>query len=163
MRRIQDSYYGWQTIDAGCARKWRNLFEVRETIRASEVKHPSSQCMVENKIIDNIFFFSFSNALRCRNLQYASNLLESTGIIGVIEPINNYSLPGYYLNSYEKGAIQIYADYREEEKNGRATHRTEPKSINNTVHECATCAVWFFLSNAFHSRNGESPNRTVSD
>lgn len=76
-----------------------------------------------------------------RNLQYASNLLDSTGIIGVIEPINNYSLPGYYMNSYEKGAIQIYADYRE--KIAAPTHRTEPKSINNTVHECnmARCEI----------------------
>lgn len=42
----------------------------------------------------------------CRNLQFAAEQLESTGIIGVIEPINNYSVPGYYLNSYDKGVIQ---------------------------------------------------------
>lgn len=42
----------------------------------------------------------------CRNLQFAAEQLESTGIIGVIEPINNYSLPGYYLSCYDKGVIQ---------------------------------------------------------
>lgn len=43
-----------------------------------------------------------------RNLQFAAEQLESTGIIGVIEPINNYSLPGYYLSSYEKGVTRNY-------------------------------------------------------
>lgn len=43
-----------------------------------------------------------------RNLQFAAEQLESTGIIGVIEPINNYSLPGYYLSSYEKGVTWNY-------------------------------------------------------
>lgn len=36
-----------------------------------------------------------------QNLKYAANLLETHGIIGVIEPINKYALPGYYLNNYE--------------------------------------------------------------
>lgn len=43
-----------------------------------------------------------------RNLQFAAEQLESTGIIGLIEPINNYSLPGYYLNCYDKGAFVNY-------------------------------------------------------
>lgn len=37
-------------------------------------------------------------------MQYAAEKLESTGIIGLIEPINNYSVPGYYLSSYDKGS-----------------------------------------------------------
>lgn len=40
-----------------------------------------------------------------RNLKFAAEHLESTGIIGVIEPINNYSLPGYYLSDYDKGVM----------------------------------------------------------
>lgn len=40
-----------------------------------------------------------------RNLKFAAEHLESTGIVGVIEPINNYSVPGYYLNSYDKGVM----------------------------------------------------------
>lgn len=35
------------------------------------------------------------------NLKYAAKKLESEDIIGVIEPINNYSLPGYFLNDYK--------------------------------------------------------------
>ncbi|XP_075233120.1 hydroxypyruvate isomerase-like protein Gip [Lycorma delicatula] len=37
-----------------------------------------------------------------KNLSMASKLLEVEGITGLIEPINPYSLPGYYLNNYEK-------------------------------------------------------------
>lgn len=34
------------------------------------------------------------------NLKYAATQLEESDIIGVIEPINNYSAPGYFLNDY---------------------------------------------------------------
>lgn len=37
-----------------------------------------------------------------KNLKYAAQLFEAKGIIGLIEPINKYSAPGYYLNSYER-------------------------------------------------------------
>ncbi|XP_054277910.1 putative hydroxypyruvate isomerase [Macrosteles quadrilineatus] len=40
------------------------------------------------------------------NLIYASSLLKENNIVGVIEPINSISIPGYYLNSYRK-ALQI--------------------------------------------------------
>lgn len=36
------------------------------------------------------------------NLKFASKILEKENLLGVIEPINNYSVPKYYLNSYEK-------------------------------------------------------------
>jgi hydroxypyruvate isomerase len=36
-----------------------------------------------------------------KNLKYAAKELESEGITGVIEPINNYSVPGYFLNDYK--------------------------------------------------------------
>lgn len=35
------------------------------------------------------------------NLKYAAPVLEKEGIIGVIEPINNYSVPGYFLQDYK--------------------------------------------------------------
>lgn len=35
------------------------------------------------------------------NLKYATTQLELEGITGVIEPINCYSLPGYFLNDYK--------------------------------------------------------------
>ncbi|ERL85217.1 putative hydroxypyruvate isomerase [Dendroctonus ponderosae] len=40
------------------------------------------------------------------NLKFAAELLQQENILGVIEPINNYSIPNYYLNSYEK-AIEV--------------------------------------------------------
>lgn len=56
------------------------------------------------------FFQLFVFFLFFRNLKFAAEQLESTGIIGVIEPINNYSVPGYYLNNYEKGVIRTCED-----------------------------------------------------
>jgi len=41
-----------------------------------------------------------------KNLTYAAQIFETKGIVGVIEPINKYSAPGYYLNSYER-AIDV--------------------------------------------------------
>lgn len=40
------------------------------------------------------------------NLTYAARIFETKGITGVIEPINKYSAPGYYLNSYDR-AIDV--------------------------------------------------------
>jgi hydroxypyruvate isomerase len=37
------------------------------------------------------------------NLKFAAKELEANNIIGVIEPINKYAVPGYYLNSYDRG------------------------------------------------------------
>lgn len=36
-----------------------------------------------------------------KNLKYAAKILETECITGVIEPINKYAVPGYFLNSYE--------------------------------------------------------------
>lgn len=36
------------------------------------------------------------------NLRYAVTLLEKENILGVIEPINKYSVPNYYMNCYNK-------------------------------------------------------------
>ncbi|XP_039448055.1 putative hydroxypyruvate isomerase [Culex pipiens pallens] len=41
-----------------------------------------------------------------QNLKTAASLLEQNNILGVIEPINKYALPGYYLACYEK-AIDV--------------------------------------------------------
>ncbi len=35
------------------------------------------------------------------NLKFAAKFLESEGIVGVIEPINHYSAPGYFLHDYQ--------------------------------------------------------------
>lgn len=39
------------------------------------------------------------------NLKYATKLLEKENIIGLIEPINQYSVPNYYLNCYDRGNV----------------------------------------------------------
>lgn len=38
-----------------------------------------------------------------RNLRFAVNLLEKENIVGLIEPINKYVIPRYYMNSFDKG------------------------------------------------------------
>lgn len=40
------------------------------------------------------------------NLKYATQLLEKENLVGLIEPINKYSVPKYYMNSYEK-AVKV--------------------------------------------------------
>ena len=40
------------------------------------------------------------------NLKAAAEILEQNDIIGVIEPINNYSVPKYFLNNYTKGTCR---------------------------------------------------------
>uniref|UniRef100_A0A6B2EIV8 Putative hydroxypyruvate isomerase n=1 Tax=Phlebotomus kandelakii TaxID=1109342 RepID=A0A6B2EIV8_9DIPT len=40
------------------------------------------------------------------NLKYAVKVLEKENIVGLIEPINRYAVPGYYLNSYER-ALEV--------------------------------------------------------
>lgn len=42
------------------------------------------------------------------NLKYAVQLLEKENILGLIEPINMYSIPTYYMNCYDKGTSHIY-------------------------------------------------------
>lgn len=42
-----------------------------------------------------------NEAFYISNLRLAANRLAAEGIIGLIEPINKYSVPGYYLNNYE--------------------------------------------------------------
>lgn len=39
------------------------------------------------------------------NLRKASDVLSSNNLTGIIEPINGYAIPGYFLNSFTKGKI----------------------------------------------------------
>lgn len=41
------------------------------------------------------------------NLKYAANKLEEENIMGVIEPINQHSVPKYFLSDYEKGNYNL--------------------------------------------------------
>lgn len=43
------------------------------------------------------------------NLKYAASQLESENITGVIEPINPFSVPGYFLNDYKYAIETIKA------------------------------------------------------
>lgn len=38
-----------------------------------------------------------------KNLLYAIEKCKSEDIVVVIEPINNYSVPNYYMNNFQKG------------------------------------------------------------
>lgn len=41
------------------------------------------------------------------NLRYAVGILEKENIMGLIEPINIYANPSYYMNSYDKGKYKL--------------------------------------------------------
>lgn len=41
------------------------------------------------------------------NLKSAVKILESKNMIGLIEPINNYSVPDYYMNCYDKAVTVL--------------------------------------------------------
>lgn len=43
------------------------------------------------------------------NLKYAAGFLEKENLIGVIEPINHYSVPGYFLHDYKYAIDAIKA------------------------------------------------------
>lgn len=38
-----------------------------------------------------------------KNLLYAVKNFQREGIVGLIEPINNITVPNYYMNSFQKG------------------------------------------------------------
>lgn len=42
-----------------------------------------------------------------KNLSYALQKFEKEGIVGLIEPINNITVPNYYMNSFQKGNLLI--------------------------------------------------------
>ncbi len=37
------------------------------------------------------------------NLKNAAPLLEAAGVVGLVEPINPYWVPGYFLNDFDMG------------------------------------------------------------
>lgn len=39
-----------------------------------------------------------------KNLLYAIDKCQKEDIVILIEPINNYSVPNYYMNNFQKGA-----------------------------------------------------------
>lgn len=45
------------------------------------------------------------------NLKYAANKLKEENIIGVIEPINQHSVPKYFLSDYGKGNANHFTMY----------------------------------------------------
>lgn len=38
-----------------------------------------------------------------KNLKYAADVLKNENLLGVIEPINQYSVPNYFLSDFNKG------------------------------------------------------------
>lgn len=45
------------------------------------------------------------------NLKYAADELKKNDLIGLIEPINNHTVPKYFMNSYDKGNKKHYLFY----------------------------------------------------
>lgn len=41
------------------------------------------------------------------NLKYAAGVLKSENLLGVIEPINQYSVPNYFLSDFKKGRLWL--------------------------------------------------------
>ena len=42
-----------------------------------------------------------------KNIKYAASVFEEKNIIGLIEPINPYSVPKYYMNNFHTGSTGI--------------------------------------------------------
>ena len=42
-----------------------------------------------------------------RNIKHAASVFEKENIIGLIEPINPYSVPKYYMNNFHKGTTGV--------------------------------------------------------
>lgn len=42
-----------------------------------------------------------------KNLLYAIEKCKSEDIVVLIEPINNYSVPNYYMNNFQKGKTKL--------------------------------------------------------
>lgn len=38
-----------------------------------------------------------------KNIRLAASMLEKENMMGLIEPINPYSVPFYFMNSYDRG------------------------------------------------------------
>ena len=44
------------------------------------------------------------------NVHFAAEKLKEHDLICLIEPINKYTIPGYYLNNYDEAMNLIYSD-----------------------------------------------------
>ncbi|EGT35681.1 hypothetical protein CAEBREN_17215 [Caenorhabditis brenneri] len=65
------------------------------------------------------------------NVLFASRKLKEHGLICLIEPINKYTIPGYYLNNYEE-AIELIE--RDESKNLKIQYDTfHAQQINGQI------------------------------
>lgn len=42
------------------------------------------------------------------NLRYAASRFATENIVGLIEPINNITIPNYYLNNFQKGKDNFF-------------------------------------------------------
>lgn len=59
---------------------------------------------VENPTSDNDIAYE-------KNLRHAVNRFAAEDIVGIIEPINSITVPGYYLNNFQKGILLIFNFY----------------------------------------------------
>lgn len=70
-----------------------------------------------------------------QNLRFATGTLQEHGIVGLIEPINHYSVPGYFLNNFELGETTA------------CMHR-----IQSVIRSPWSCCDWFLAQERGSSR-----------
>ena len=46
------------------------------------------------------------------NLKYAADVLKNENLLGVIEPINQYSVPNYFLSDFNKGWFTMNVSFK---------------------------------------------------
>ncbi|XP_037949510.1 putative hydroxypyruvate isomerase [Teleopsis dalmanni] len=74
----------------------KHLSETVEFAKAVNCKKIHIMAGLMNKATREDHLCTYKN-----NLKYAASYLEKQNLIGVIEPINKYALPSYFMNCYE--------------------------------------------------------------
>ncbi|XP_028134712.1 putative hydroxypyruvate isomerase isoform X2 [Diabrotica virgifera virgifera] len=91
------------------------------------------------------------------NLQWAVQSLEKEDIMGLIEPINKYSVPQYYLNSYERAVAVI-----------KKINSPKLKLMLDIFHlqmikGCITNSIEEMMPHIGHVQIAQAPNRNEPD
>ncbi|XP_076388292.1 hydroxypyruvate isomerase-like protein Gip isoform X2 [Megachile rotundata] len=83
--------------------------EYAKALNCSRIHVMSGKVNQPNAVNDKVYL---------NNLLYAVEKFQKENILGLIEPINNITVPNYYMNSFQKGHIQI----------AQVPHRHEPNT-----------------------------------
>ncbi|CAB0005792.1 unnamed protein product [Nesidiocoris tenuis] len=98
-------------VNPGCLRSFI-MFHCFEGLKTAVQYATSLECklihimaglVMDPSLVDD------HNKTYVNNLKKAAPILEAAGIVGIIEPINQQSVPGYYLSDYDK-AVSVIKD-----------------------------------------------------